>query len=126
MTKLSQNARKRRRQYAQLRGKWAEMLATFSLRLKGYHIVARGYRRPVGEVDIIARKGNILIAAEVKQRPSLEAALSAIHPKQRRRISRAMEAFIASHPDVENLDIRFDLLLVTSFFKIPVHIQNAW
>ncbi len=88
--------------------------------------MARGYRRPVGEVDIIARKGNILIAAEVKQRPSLEVALSAIHPKQRRRISRAMEAFVASHPDVENLDIRFDLLLVTSFFKIPVHIQNAW
>ncbi len=102
------------------------MIAAALLRLKGYRILERGFRRPVGEVDIIARKGSVLVAVEVKQRPDLEAALGAIHTKQRRRISRAMEAYIASHADCDGLDIRFDILLVTSFLRWPVHMENAW
>ena len=102
------------------------MMAALLLRLKGYRILERGFRRPVGEVDIIARKGSVLVAVEVKQRPDLEAALGAIHAKQRRRISRAMEAYITSHAGCEGLDIRFDILLVTSFLRWPVHLENAW
>ncbi|MEH6402311.1 MAG: YraN family protein [Sneathiella sp.] len=126
MTKISKKSRQRRRKYAYFRGRFAETVATWFLRLKGYHIVARGFRRPVGEIDIIARRKGVLIAIEVKQRQSLEKALHAIHGKQRRRISRAMEAFIASRPEFSEMDIRFDILLITSFMSKPVHMENAW
>ncbi|MBL4741182.1 MAG: YraN family protein [Sneathiella sp.] len=126
MTKISKKTRQRKRQYAYFRGRFAETVATLFLRLKGYHIVARGFRRPVGEIDIIARRGGVLIAIEVKQRQSLEKALQAIHAKQRRRVSRAMEAFIVSRPEFSHMDIRFDILLITSFFSKPVHLENAW
>lgn len=126
MTKISKKTRQRRRRYAYLRGRFAETIATLFLRLKGYHILERGFRKPVGEIDIIARRKNILIAIEVKQRSSVEKALHAIHSKQRRRISRAMEAYIASRPEFSNMDIRFDVLLVTSFLSKPVHMENAW
>ncbi len=126
MTKISKKTRLRRRQYAYLKGKLAETLATVYLRIKGYHIMARGFRKPVGEVDIIARKKNTLIAIEVKQRKTLEKAVQAIHTKQRRRISRAMEYYISSHPEFSEMDIRFDVLLITSFIKKPVHLENAW
>ncbi|WP_415237619.1 YraN family protein [Sneathiella sp.] len=126
MTKVSKNKLKRRRQLAVLKGAIAESLAVFFLRLKGYRILARRFKRPVGEIDIIACKGKTLVAAEVKSRTTVEEALHSIHTKQRRRISRAMEAFIASHPDMDRLDIRFDVLLVTSFVKFPVHLENAW
>ncbi|WP_169543499.1 YraN family protein [Sneathiella aquimaris] len=126
MTKVSKNKLKRRRQLAVLKGAIAESLAVFYLRLKGYRILARRFKRPVGEIDIIACKGKTLVAAEVKSRATVEEALHSIHTKQRRRISRAMEAFIAGHPDMDRLDIRFDVLLVTSFVKFPVHLENAW
>ncbi len=102
------------------------MLAATFLRLKGYHIVARGFRKPVGEVDIIARHKNTLVAIEVKHRTTIEKALHAIHAKQRRRISRAMEYYVSSHPELSELDIRFDVLLISSFVKKPVHMENAW
>lgn len=126
MVKIDKRKRVRKRQFAYLKGKWAEMFATFYLRLKGYHVVARRYKKPVGEIDIIARHKSTLVAVEVKQRAVLDVALHAIHTKQRRRISRAMEAFIGSHPEFSGLDIRFDVLLITSFLKKPVHLENAW
>ncbi|MBL4905886.1 MAG: YraN family protein [Sneathiella sp.] len=126
MTKISRKKRIRRRQYAYWKGRLAELLATVYLRMKGYHIVARGFRKPVGEIDIIARHKDTLVAIEVKQRSSLEKALHAIHTKQRRRISRAMEYYISSHPEFNHMDVRFDVLLITSFVKKPVHMENAW
>ncbi len=126
MVKIDKKKLQRKRQFAYLKGKWAEILATFYLRMKGYHVVARRYKKPVGEIDIIARHKNALVAVEVKQRSTMEIALHAIHTKQRRRISRAMEYFIGSHPEYSGMDTRFDVLLITSFVKKPVHIENAW
>lgn len=126
MTKLSRKSQKRRRQIARLKGAFAETLASLLLRLKGYRILERGFRRPVGEVDIIAIRGNILVAVEVKQRPTIEMALGTIHTKQKRRIARALEAYQSSRSDMIALDVRFDVILVSSFFKSPYHLENAW
>lgn len=126
MTKIQKKTLIRRRRYAYLKGRAAEWVAAIYLRLAGYQIIERGFRKPVGEIDIIARKKNTLIAVEVKQRMSLEKALHAIHSKQRRRISRAMEYFISTHPEFSAYDIQFDVLLITSFLKKPVHLRNAW
>jgi hypothetical protein len=60
------------RRSAWLRGRRAEWLAAWWLRLKGYRILARDLRTPVGEIDLIARRGRVLALVEVKARPSLE------------------------------------------------------
>ena len=105
-------------------GRRAESLAAFWLRLKGYRIIARRHRTPVGEIDILAGKGNILVAVEVKNRPSLETGLSAVTPKQWSRIARAMQWTFSARPDLAEMDGRFDLIVVCGLR--PHHITDAW
>ncbi len=107
------------------RGRGAESLAALLLRAKGYRIVARGYRCPVGEIDIIARRGAVLVAVEVKARESLDAAAEAIEPRQRRRIVRALSHFMARNANHADCDIRFDAVLVSPWWR-PRHIVDAW
>src|SRR5246500_880262 len=100
-----------RRQRAQRRGRFAEWLCLWHLRLHGWRIVARGWRCPSGEIDILARRGKVLAVIEVKSRSEITAAASALAPRQRRRIARAAEAFLLSRPDLAGPDLRFYLML---------------
>jgi putative endonuclease len=95
------------------------------LRLRGYRVLARSYRVPVGEIDIIARRGAVLAAIEVKARDTLDAAGEAIAPRQRRRIARAFEHFLTRHPQFARLTLRFDVMLVAPY-RLPRHLPNAW
>lgn len=115
----------RRRQRAQRRGRMAEWICLWHLRLRGWRIVARGWRCPSGEIDIIARRASVLAVIEVKSRGEIDTAASALPPRQRRRIARAAEAFLQSRPDLARLDLRFDLMLVASF-RLPRHWRGAW
>ena len=114
-----------RRQRAQRRGRFAEWLCLWHLRLHGWRILARGWRCPSGEIDILARRGRVLAIIEVKSRNQLDAAASALSPRQRRRITRAAEAFLLSRPDLAPLDLRFDLMLVAPL-RVPRHWPGAW
>ena len=107
------------------RGRAAETLCVWHLRLRGYRILARGYRVPVGEIDIVARRGRVVAAIEVKARDSAAAASEAIAPRQRRRVARAFEQFLAAHPQHAGLTLRFDVMLVTRG-GWPRHLSNAW
>ncbi len=113
----------RRRAYG--RGRKAEVLAAWWLRLKGYRIVARGFRVAAGEIDLIARRGRLLALVEVKARPSLEQARAAILPRQRERIARAAEVFLQHHPELAGLNLRFDVVLLAPGRR-PHHLTNAW
>jgi putative endonuclease len=115
----------RRRQRAERRRRAAEWLCLWHLRLHGWHIVARGWRCPSGEIDILARRGKILAVVEVKSRGAIATAASALAPRQRRRIARAAEAFLLSRPDLAGLDLRFDLMLVAPL-RLPRHWRGAW
>jgi putative endonuclease len=114
-----------RRQRAERRGRLAEWLCLWHLRLHGWHIVARGWRCPAGEIDIVARRGKVLAIVEVKSRAEVTVAANALTPRQRRRIARAAEALITSRPDLGCLDIRFDLMLVVPR-RLPQHWRDAW
>ncbi len=92
------------------RGAFAETLAALLFRLKGYRIVARRYRTPVGEIDLVALRGKRLVFVEVKRRKTAEDAAWTLPAKQRRRIVRAAQYWLASHPDVTGHDIAFDVL----------------
>ena len=103
----------------------AESRAAALLVAKGYRIVARRFRTPVGEIDIVARRGNVLIFVEVKARPRLDDAAFAVTDRGKRRIVAAAEAWLAQHPDDVSRDIRFDAVLVAPR-SLPRHIQAAF
>jgi len=113
------------RRQAEQRGQWGERVATWQLRLKGYRILAHQNRGPMGEIDLIAARGNTLIFVEVKSRPTYEQALEAVNPTQRGRIQRAAEHYVATHPATHNMAWRFDIVAVMPR-KWPRHLVDAW
>ncbi len=93
--------------------------------LKGHRILARRARTPAGEIDLIARRGRVLVFAEIKARASLETGTEALAPRQRGRILRAAEAFMRTRPDLAGLDWRFDLIVVAGGWRLK-HLKDAW
>ncbi len=100
------------RRAAEQRGRRAELAAVWLLRLKGYRIVARRYRPPVGEIDLIARRGGVIAFVEVKSRPTLAEAVEAVTPTGRQRIARAASLWLARNPAAAELTLRFDAVLL--------------
>ena len=82
-------------------------------------------RTPVGEIDIVARRGRTLAIIEVKARADRNMALAAVGPRQRRRLQRAAAWLVAGRNDLATLDIRFDVLAVTPW-RVPLHVIDAW
>ena len=107
------------------RGRRGEWLAAWWLRLKGYRILARDLRTPVGEIDIVARRGRVLALVEVKLRPRAAAALEAISARQQARIVRAAGAYLQRHRKLSDLDMRFDTVVIVPG-RWPRHIPDAW
>lgn len=109
-------------------GKLAEEGAVWLLRLKGWRILERrfvtGRGSGAGEVDIIARRGDILAFVEVKARADTDQAAQAILPRQQERIAKAAEAYLARHPDLASLSVRFDAVLVGG--GTMRHLEDAW
>ncbi|WP_420345918.1 YraN family protein [Pelagibius sp.] len=121
----------RQRQDAYRRGRRAEWLAAWWLRLKGYRVLARGFRCPAGEIDLVAKRGRILAFVEVKQRDRMAVAAEAVSHRQRKRIARAAEAFLQGRPDLGALILRFDAVLLSRHFwrrgEWPLrHEKDAW
>lgn len=106
-------------------GRWAETLAAWSLRLRGYRVVARRFRTPVGEIDLVVRRGRLLAFVEVKARANALEALTALGPRQRQRTARAAELFLLRHPDHAGCTFRFDLVWVRPW-HLPRHLMDAW
>jgi putative endonuclease len=103
----------------------AESRAAAFLIAKGFRILARRWRSPLGEIDIVARRRHLLVFAEVKARASLDEAAEAVSDRQRRRIAAAADIWLAANPDETIRDIRFDAILVAPG-KIPCHIPAAF
>jgi len=114
-----------KRRAALRRGRFAESLAVWWLRFKGYRILGRDLRLGVGEIDILARRGRLLVAIEVKHRPDLLTAGEAIDQRSRERISRALSRWLAQHPNLADLDLRFDAVLMVPGHW-PRHLPDAW
>lgn len=110
---------------AERRGRRAEIWAAFWLRLKGFRILARNHRGPAGEIDLIARRGRLLVAVEVKRREDLASAADAIGARQRSRIAAALAAYVGARPALQGCDLRFDALLIGGR-GWPRHIPDAW
>ena len=103
----------------------AESRAAAFLIAKGFRILARRWRSPLGEIDIIARRRQLLVFAEVKARASLDEAAESVNARQRRRIAAAAEVWLGANPDETVRDIRFDAILVAPG-RIPRHVAGAF
>lgn len=113
------------RRAAEARGRRAETLAAWLLRLKGYSILARRFKSPMGEVDLIARRGRVLAFVEVKVLAGARAQLEPVSLRQQDRIVRAASAFRAARPALARFDIRYDLI-VSRPGRPPRHVRDAW
>jgi putative endonuclease len=97
-------------------GRRAEQLAAEFLAAQGLEILERNYRRRLGELDIIARGGGVLVIAEVRTR-SVEAfggAAASVNRGKQRRIVRAAAQLLQERPDLARLPVRFDVLVVSA------------
>ncbi len=103
----------------------AESRAAAFLIAKGFRILARRWKSPVGEIDIVARRRSLLIFVEVKARPNLDDAAWSVTERQRARIVAAAEAWLARYADDRIRDIRFDAVLVAPR-RIPRHVTGAF
>jgi putative endonuclease len=112
------------RQLAERRGRGAETLACWFLRLKGWRILARRARVPGGEVDIVARRGRTLAFVEVKARPTTESADWSLDQYRLRRVAVAAERLSQRYMR-DGDDIRIDAMFVVPG-KLPRHLANVW
>lgn len=109
----------------------AEKFAAAYLRCKGYRIVAERYRNTGGEIDIVATRGRMLVAVEVKARKTMGECEESITPFKQQVIERAMQGLlggqgaIAGLADRHNRDIRFDVIWIVPW-QWPRHIKDAW
>ena len=103
----------------------AEARGAALLMAKGYRILAKRFRTPQGEIDIIARKRNLVAFVEVKARASLDDAAYAVTPRQQRRIIDAAQAWLMAHPDHAEFELRFDAILVAPR-SLPRHLVAAF
>ncbi len=116
---------KKTRQKAERRGHRGEWLAALSLRIKGYRIIERGFRTGLGEIDIIARKRNLVAIVEVKARKNISSAINAVGGESRNRITNAANIWLSRQKDYHNLSIRFDIIAVVPG-KWPRHFPGAF
>lgn len=103
----------------------AEMFALVYLLLKGYFPLAMRYKTPVGEVDLIVKRGRRLVFVEVKARADVEDAAHAVHAKNQSRVVRAAQHYLASHPQYAHHEVRFDVCLI-AWYRWPQHLLNAF
>jgi putative endonuclease len=113
-----------KRQQAEQRGRGAETLACWYLRLKGWRVLARRARVPGGEVDVVARRGSVVAFVEVKQRSSDDAAALALDEWRLRRVAVAAER-LAPRFMRDGDDLRIDAIFIVPR-RWPRHLANVW
>src|SRR3954454_11111720 len=103
----------------------AEARAAAWLIAKGYRVLAKRFRTPYGEIDLVAKKRNLLAFVEVKARASLDEAAYAVTPRQQARIIDAAQGWLMAHPEHAEFDMRFDAILIAPR-RLPRHLLAAF
>jgi putative endonuclease len=122
MARLAKPCGKQRARQFGLRAEW---FAAVWLMLRGYRIVARRFSVPGGEIDIVARRRDVIAFVEVKARPGLEEAAIAISETKRRRMSRAARAWLTRNPWAVTATLRGDAVFIAPR-RLPRHLEAAY
>lgn len=110
-------------------GSWGEEIAESYLKKKGYTILNRNFRSKIGELDIVARDGNVIVFIEVKTRNKLSYGLpcESINEIKKRHIKR-MADFYTMINNIEDIDLRIDVIeifIIEDTVSVH-HIENAF
>jgi putative endonuclease len=103
----------------------AETRAAAFLMAKGYRILAKRFKTPYGEIDLVAKKRNLVAFIEVKARGRLDDAAYAVTPRQQARIIEAAGAWLMTHPEHAEFELRFDAVLIAPR-RLPRHLLAAF
>ena len=103
----------------------AESRAAAYLMAKGYRILAKRFRTPHGEIDLVVKRWNLLAFVEVKARATLDDAALAVTPRQQARIVDAAQAWLVMHPEHADFELRFDAILIAPR-HLPRHVLAAF
>ncbi len=114
-----------KRQKAWRRGHVAEYLAAVFLLFKGYRILAVRHRTKLGEIDIVARKGDLAVFVEVKSRRGAQEAIDAVSFSSQKRIRAASDLWLARQPDFARLSQRYDIVAMLPG-RWPRHFPDAF
>ena len=112
------------RRQAEKRGRFAETIAALWLQVHGWRILDRRARVPGGEVDLIARRGQILAFVEVKARATGDAAGMALDKYRLRRVAVAAERLAPRYMRDDD-DLRIDAIFIIPG-HLPRHLPNVW
>ena len=111
-------------------GQEAEVAAERYLRRKGYRIVAKNLRSSLGELDLVAEDGRVLVFVEVKARRTGEygGAIHAVHRRKQEKLIQLASQYLARH-HMSSRICRFDVVLLQGTdTSAPVieHIKSAF
>jgi len=116
---------RRDRHAAYRHGHLAEAAALALLAAKGFRPLARRYKTPLGEIDLIVKRGRLIAFVEVKAREARDVALESVGRFSERRIVDAADLWLARHPDAAGFDLRYDMVVVTPW-ALPLHLPDAF
>ena len=119
------NARVERGAAARLSGRRSEVWAAVWLMAKGYRILGFRLKTPQAEIDLLAKRGDVVAVIEVKSRADLATALETVTFDQRDRLRRAGTTLAARRPGLAHCAVRLDLVAVAPG-RLPRHIPDAW
>lgn len=106
------------------RGHTAEWAAAIALMVKGYRILARREKTPLGEIDLIAVRGRRVAFVEVKRRATREAAEASITAAQRARVRKVAGLWLARNSAYQSYRIGFDIVFCIGL-RWPQHLEDA-
>jgi putative endonuclease len=106
--------RRPRRRDGRRGGVAGEHLATLHYLLRGYRVLGRNVWAGGNEVDLIVRRGRTIVFAEVKRKQGAGFGdpLEMVGPEKLRRVRRAAEAWLATHPEADGLDVAIEVVAV--------------
>jgi len=113
------------RRFNEQAGRRGEAWAALFLTLKFYRIIGRRVKTPLGEIDLIARRGQDLVFVEVKARAFSSDEEEALFAVNRARIVRAAQFWLARQPALVETNPRFDVIFLAPF-AWPRHITGAF
>lgn len=92
-------------------GKFGERLAIFFLQKKGFVLIAKNYRKRVGELDLIMIKNNVLHFIEVKTRTNENygSGADAVNEFKQRKLVKMSEIFLSENPKFDRLQFQIDV-----------------
>jgi putative endonuclease len=123
--RLSDRRPRQERRFAEGAGRRGEFWAELFLRAQFYRVLARRVKTPVGEIDLIMRRGNLTVFVEVKARAFSHQELDALMAVNRRRIVNAAQMWLMRRPELAAGDLRFDVIFLAPF-AWPRHLKNAF